>query len=312
MPPRRSIPRRVSDSFRVIRELDLSHQYERQAGSLALLVIVALLGVVVLKSDWLLRPPVAVLAEFESARGLSGGDAVLFAGVPVGRVREVRLVETGRVRVRMSIQRQHRPRRDARLSIAPVNLLGDVAIIYRPGADPNELPTDEILAGQAPEDLASQSLTLREQAEEIALAGRAFLARDLGDEVAAARSATNRARAAIASARGAPLAALSHAMLAGEALLASLDTLLADPMLDSASAGFREVSESAAPLIAGVSQTRERLDRILATVDSGHGNVGLARRDSALRHELEATRRALDDLLLKYTGRRPNRGEASK
>jgi ABC-type transporter Mla subunit MlaD len=312
MPPRRSIPRRVSDSFRVIKELDLSHQYERQAGSLALLVLVVLLGVLVLRSDRLLRPPVTVLAEFEAARGLAGGDAVLFAGVPVGRVKEVALVETGRVRVRMRIDRRHRPRRDARLAIAPVNLLGDVAVIYQPGTDPNELPDDEILAGQAPENLATQSLTLREQAEEIALAGRAFLARDYAAEVAAARSATARARAAIAAARDAPFTALNDAMSAGAAVLASLDTLLADPMLDSARAGLREVSASAAPLMAGVTETRERLAAILVAVDSGQGNVGLARKDSMLRRELEATRRALDDLLLKYTGRRPNRGEPSK
>jgi ABC-type transporter Mla subunit MlaD len=305
MLPRRSIPRRVSDSFRVIKELDLSHEYERQAGSLALLVLVAVIGVVVLKSDWLWRRPVTVLAEFEAARGLVGGDQVLMAGVPVGRVREVSLVEAGRVRVRMSIERDYRPRRDAHLVIAPVNMLGDVGVIYRPGTDPEELPGGEVLAGQAPVNLGAQSLALREHAEEIALQSRAFLARDFRSDIRVARAATDRARAALTSAQGAPRVALADALTAGTVLLASLDTLLADPMLDSARAGLREVGESAATLLAGLTETRERLDAIMARVDSGQGNVGLARRDSTLRRELAATRRALDDLLLKYTGRRP-------
>lgn len=305
MPSRRSLPQRVSNSFRVIKDLDFSHRYERQVGLLALLVVGGAILVAAAGGGWLWRRPVTVVAEFDGARGLSGGDVVLMAGVPVGRVRRVELVETGRVRVTMVVRREHRPRRDAALSIVAVNVLGDVAVSYQPGSDPTALPAGEMLAGRAPEDLGTRSLAVRQQAEDLVLSGRAFLRRDFAADVGAARAATARARAALANVRGAPLEALTDALIAGQAALGSLDSLVALVPVDSVRVRLAELGENAGALLAGVGDTRERLASIQARLDSGRGNVGLATRDSALRRELDATRRSLDDVLFKYTGRRP-------
>jgi phospholipid/cholesterol/gamma-HCH transport system substrate-binding protein len=307
MSPRRSIPQRVSDSFRVIRELDLSHQYERQAGMVVLLVLAVALVAVALAGGWLSsgRRPVRVMVEFTSANGLAGGDPVLLAGVPVGRVRRVELMETGRVRVVMYVQRRHRPRRDADFRVAPVNLLGDVAVSYRPGLDSAVVPDGTILAGRAPRDFAARTLALRETAEEIAVSARAFFRPELSADLAAARAATARAQAAVRSAPDAPVEALTQALAAGQASLAALDSLVARVPLDSVRADLSELGETAGALLTDVGETRARLADIQARLDSGQGNVGRALADDGLRRELEATRRSLDDLLFKYTGRRP-------
>jgi phospholipid/cholesterol/gamma-HCH transport system substrate-binding protein len=300
MPSRRSLPQRVSDSFRVIKELDLSHRYERQAGTVVFLVLAAGLVAATLAGGWLARGrrPVSVRVDFSAAQGLVGGDPVLLAGVPVGRVRRVELVEAGRVRVTMMIQRRYQPRRDAQFEIAAVNLLGDVAVSYRPGSDTTGLDSDEVLAGGAAEGFSAQMLAVREAAEEVALSARAFLRRDFQADVAAAQ-------AALAGARGPPVQALNEALRAGQAVLASLDSLTGNAALDSARGRLAELGGRADSLMAGVRDTRARLADIQARMDSGQGNVGRALRDSTLRRELDATQRSLDHLLFKYLGRRP-------
>jgi phospholipid/cholesterol/gamma-HCH transport system substrate-binding protein len=307
VPARRSLPQRVSDSFRVIKELDLSHQYERQAGTIVLLLAAAGIVVAAVAGGWLAseKRPVPVVVDFSAAQGLVGGDAVVMAGVPVGRVRRVELVESGRVRVSLVVQRRHRPRRDAQFEIRPVNMLGDVAVSYRPGSDSAFAPQGTVLAGRARQDFATRALALRETAAEVAVSARAFLRPDFRADVTAARRATDRARAALAGVRDAPLEALDEALAAGQHALASLDSLMQDAALDSARARLRGLGEQADGLLAGVTDTRERLAAIQARMDSGQGNVGLALRDRTLRRELDATRRSLDDLLFKYLGRRP-------
>jgi ABC-type transporter Mla subunit MlaD len=307
MPSRRSLPQRVSDSFRVIKELDLSHQYERQAGTIAFLVLAAGLVVATIAGGWLAggRRPVSVEVEFRAAQGLVGGDPVLLAGVPVGRVRRVELVEAGRVRVSMVIQRRHRPRRDAQFEITAVNLLGNVAVRYRPGTDTTPAAPGRVLAGRTPEDFSARMLAVRETGAEVAVSARAFLRRDFQGDVAAARAATGRAQAALAGVRGAPVQALTEALTAGQAMLASLDSLVRNAALDSARGRLAELGDRAGPLMTGVADTRARLAEIQARMDSGQGNVGRALHDSTIRRELDATRRSLDDLLFKYLGRRP-------
>jgi phospholipid/cholesterol/gamma-HCH transport system substrate-binding protein len=313
MPDRRSLPQRVSSSFRVIKDLDLSHEYERQAGTITLVLLGALVAVVAVTGGWVVRGsgPVTVIAEFDAARGLGGGDPVVLAGVPVGRVRRVELVEAGRVRVTMVVDREYRPRRDAAIEILALDLVGNVAVRYRPGADTAFLPEGRALAGRAPEGVATVLVSLREQAEEVALAGRAFLRRDLAADLAAARQATTRARGALRGVSSAPLEALEEALVAGQSALASLDALIADVPLERARLHLAELGEHAEPLLAGVEDVRERLTAIQARIDSGQGNVGRATRDSTLRWELRAARESLDHLLLKYTGRRPSSATAA-
>lgn len=306
MPSRRSIPQRVSDSFRVIKELDLSHVYERQAGSVTLLVLALAVGGAVV-GGWLAwgRGRVTVVAEFDGARGLVGGDPVVVAGVSVGRVRRVELVEPGRVRVTMVVERGRRPRRDASLAIVSLNLIGDVAVSYDPGGDTVYLSDGQLLAGRAPASLDAELVGLRERAEDAALASRAFLRPDFAADVADARAATTRAQAALASAGAAPAAALAEALAAGQAALRSLDSLVSRVPVDSTRVRLDELGTNAGELMAGVGAFQERLAAVQQRMARGEGNVGLATRDSALRVALAATRRSLDHLLLKYLGRRP-------
>jgi hypothetical protein len=205
----------------------------------------------------------------------------------------------------MVIQRRHRPRRDAQFEIAAVNLLGSVAVSYRPGTDTTLAAPGQVLAGRTAEDFSARMLSARETVAEVALSARAFLRQDLQGDVAAARAATRRAQAALAGVRGAPVQALTEALTAGQAVLASLDSLVLSAALDSAREGMAELGGRARPLMSGVADTRARLAAIQARMDSGQGNVGRALHDSTLRRELDATRRSLDDLLFKYLGRRP-------
>lgn len=301
---RRSLPQRMSDSFRVIRELDLSHRYERQAGTVTLAVGLLVVAAALL-AGWAVggRGPVRATVEFASAQGLSGGDPVVVAGVPVGRVRRVELTEPGRVRVTLTIRRSHRPHRDARFEIVSVNLVGGMAVVYRPGADTALLAADTVVVGDTPHDVGARIAELKGVVEDVAVGGRAFLRPDFAADLAAARAATARAHASLARAGAGPAAAAADALASGQAALAALDSLV--DRLPHDSARLSELGANLGDLMLGVGDARERLAAIQERIARGEGNLGRATRDSALRLELEAARLSLDHLLLKYLGRRP-------
>jgi hypothetical protein len=163
-------------------------------------------------------------------------------------------------------------------------------------------------------DFAARVVEVRQAAEGTAVAARAFLRRDFAADLAAARAATARAREALADVPRATRDALSEALTEGEAALRALDSLAARVPADSIKGGLAALGGNAGELMNGVGEVQARLATIQERIADGQGNVGLATRNGALRRELEATRRSLDDLLFKYLGRplggRPGGGAA--
>ncbi len=307
MPHRRSFPQRITDSFRVISELDLSHAYERQAGSLALIVLVG--AVVVSAVLWVqvLHPVVRteVLVEFPDVRGLVVGDRVQVAGVTVGRVHRVELLGPGRVLVGLRVDPSARPRRDAHAEIVALNLVGGNAVSFSPGVADDFLG-DVVLVGSAPASSAAMP-ALRAEAERVALAASVFARADLQRDVAAAQAATRRAMAALAQAPADSAAAATTAALAStDALFARLDSLVGS-LAGVDSTRLAHLGASAQDLAGGLAAIQERVAVLRERVDRGDGTLARSLHDDALRRELEATRRSLRLLQEKYLGRRPTR-----
>ncbi|MDH5197771.1 MAG: MlaD family protein, partial [Gemmatimonadota bacterium] len=158
MAKRRSLSDRVTDSFRVLTELDLSHAYERQAGTIALIVLGVAIVVALIVTGGRVggSDRIAFEAEVPSAGGLASGDPVLVRGVPVGRVEGVDLIGPGHVRVRLSVDPAYAPRRDASVVLVALDLVGSQGIMYERGVAADPLPADVPVVGAAPETLAEQ------------------------------------------------------------------------------------------------------------------------------------------------------------
>lgn len=305
--PRRRLSDRITDSFRVLTELDLSHAYERQAGTLAL-VFLAIVAVGALVISSRMRGPVhtPVVIEFPTSGGLARGDRVLVLGAPVGRVRDVRLLGPGRVQVTASVERPYAPRRDASAQILALDLVGTQAISYDPGVAPDPLPAGVAVAGTAAVTVTQQLASLREQAAEIAVQLRDFDPEVFREDLARTRRALARAQEAV---RAVPADSLARQLDGlfdeGRVLVARLDSLQAAFPAAALAAQRESLAANAAVLMEQVGAVQLSLAEVRERLAAGEGNVGRFQRDSTLRVELDGVRTSLRLLQEKLLGRRP-------
>jgi len=307
MPRRRSLSDRVTGSFRILTELDISHAYERQAGTLALIALAVVAVGVVLVSSLTGGPArVTVPIEFPSSGGLAAGDPVLLKGVRIGRVESVRLLGPGRVRVTTSLDPQYAPRRDATAEVLALDLVGNQAVTYDPGTAGQELPSGVPVVGAEPVTLTQQLATLREQAGEIAVRLRGFDPAEFREELERTQEAFARAqRAARAIPADSLAAAVAAVLVEGRGLVSRLDTLRAAFPAATIAAERDSLAANAAVLMDQVAEVQGSLGRLRTRMDEGEGNIGRFRQDSTLRVEVDAVRTSLRLLQEKLLGRRP-------
>jgi phospholipid/cholesterol/gamma-HCH transport system substrate-binding protein len=100
-----------------------------------------------------------VYADFTNASGLDPGSGIEIAGVHVGQVTDVRLVD-GRARVRLSLRSDLRLQEDAIASIQTKGLLGGRYIVITPGGSDQLIPPEgKIRETESPLDLPSLMAT---------------------------------------------------------------------------------------------------------------------------------------------------------
>ncbi|HEX9630951.1 MAG TPA: MlaD family protein [Gemmatimonadales bacterium] len=306
MPPRRSLGDRVTDSFRILTELDLSHAYERQAGTIALgvVLVLVLLGALVTGRRAAEHGTIAVPVDLPAAAGLARGDAVLVRGVRVGRVESIRLLSPGRVRVTLSVDEAHAPRVDADARLVALDLVGNQAVEYNPGRAATPLAADLPVAGSASVALNDRLAQLREQAAELLVGLRDVDPEALAAEVRRTRAALARAQAVARAFPTDSLAAAARVAAArGDSLIAGLAALRAAFPREEIRAHRDSLEVNAATLLAEVDDVQEALGRLREQAARQEGSAGRFR-DTTFRHELDAARTSLRLLLEKFGGRR--------
>ena len=310
MPQRRSLAKRVSDTFQVITELDLSHAYERQAGTVT--IVVALVVVIVgalLFGPRFVGPPtsIPVVVEFPEVAGLAAGNPVTVLGAKVGRVEAIDLQRQGHVRVTLSVRDRFAPRADAKAQVVALNLMGGRAVAYTPGTAAQLLPTGETITGSPSQALGEQLTALRRQAADL-LVGLRRVDRDaLGRDFRMVEAAVARSRAA---ARNFPADTvrvdLEVAFAATDSLLAHVRALLAALPGDSVHV-MDTLRVSAGQLMEQVANAQDAFSRVQTSLREGKGTAGRLQSDSALREAIAGVRRSLELLQLKFLGRVPDR-----
>jgi ABC-type transporter Mla subunit MlaD len=307
MPQRKSLADRVTDSFRAITELDLSHAYERQAGTVALIAAAVIAVSVLLVLRWTAGPRhQTVTMEFPSASGLSGGDPVLLFGAPIGRVHAVELLGPGRVRVSASLDATLAPRRDAAAEIIALDMVGNQAVSYHPGRAEEPLPAGAAVPGVTAPTPADHLAGLREQAAEITEQARAFDPAVFRGDLARLQDAMTRARASVHRFPADSLGTAIDGLLArGEMLVDRLGSLQAAFPRAELAAQRESLTASTAVLMEEVGAVQAGLGAIQDRVAAGEGNIGRFQQDSAFRTELDGVRLSLRLLQEKLLGRAP-------
>jgi ABC-type transporter Mla subunit MlaD len=308
MAARRSLRKRVSDTFQVISELGLTHSYERQAGTVTIIVVVALIVAVALATTWRrdVRTAVTqVTVEFPSVAGLASGNRVTMRGVRVGRVEHIKLEGQGHVLVTLSVRSAFAPRADATAEVVALDLVGSRAVAYVPGTAAEPLPAGQSIVGREPVTLAEQMTALRGQSADILAEWRGFDRIALGRRLSGVQVAVARTRAAAAAfPTDSVRVALEAAFRNTDSLLVHVRALAA-ALLGDSTKPLDTLRVSVGQLAEQAANVQDVLDRIQTSLREGEGTAGRVRSDRALREAIADVRHSLELLQLKFLGRVP-------
>ncbi|NIM52164.1 MAG: MCE family protein [Gemmatimonadales bacterium] len=293
--------------------MDLYYKQEITVGVL----VIAALAILISGLLWLTGRSfgaggrVIVPVQFESVGGLTVGDPVQLSGVSVGRVADIRLDEVRegvwRVRVRLEVNRDVRPRVDAEARIRSLDFLGAKYVDYSPGKAPDLLPDDEELRGVGESDIASSAVALTEEATRTLVRTQDLLSEEMASQVHLTLAAAQRALDVVARVGEGPMVRnAASALTSLQLAAASLDSTLSNPAINESVSQLDEITESVKEMADGLAAVTTSLNLLLQQMRSPEGTVGMALTDSTLYYDLHETLQSLK-LLLDDIRERPGR-----
>jgi len=302
-----------------------------KAGALIVLMLVLLIGSVtyVLFARGVFQPTQRVVLVADDSEGVSVGMDMTFAGFAIGRVARIELADDGRARILVDV-----PERDARwLRTSSIftlerSLVGGTRLrAYSGVLDDPPLPDGAertVLRGDAAAEIPQLTAAVRDLLGNLNALTRADapLARSLDHvEVATGRLAGPQGMAALVTGNEADARRLLQAIERSNALLARLDSLVANadrqvfgqgqpPGPEGRPAGLvGDVQATVRQLDALLADTRgslKKLDAVLVEAQGVAANTREATVDlTALRSEVEASLRRVDGLILDLNRRWP-------
>src|SRR3954471_22307802 len=119
-------------------------------GLLLFFAAIAFMG----KQGTLFNKTFTVSAVFKNVEGLKDGDAVWLSGVRIGIVKDVKIVEEGKVVVRMSLREKQNEfiRKDATANIGSDGLVGNKIVVIRPGTSQQVIHDEDTINSFSPTD----------------------------------------------------------------------------------------------------------------------------------------------------------------
>ncbi|SRR6266487_375358 len=231
---------------------------------------------------------------FENVAGLKKGDPVLVSGVRVGRVEGVHLERTGKVTVTLSVAPDVRPRIDATVSIAPLDLLGAKFIKYSPGVREEPWPDGRPFVGTQEQELTDMAQGVAQRANELLGNANTFVSPQLSQDLHNTMIAVQRAMSVVGEAPDGPFVKQTTRTLAAtERVMVRVDSLLGSSTgkhLDSLSANL-------ATLTNHLGSATVAIDTLLRRMNRGEGTLGKLASDSTLYNDLHGLSVALTALL---------------
>ena len=231
---------------------------------------------------------------FENVAGLKKGDPVLVSGVRVGRVEGVHLERTGKVTVTLSVAPDVRPRIDATVAIAPLDLLGAKFIKYSPGVREEPWPDGRPFVGTQEQELTDMAQGVAQRANELLGNANSFVSPQLSQDLHNTMVAVQRAMTVVGDAPDGPfLRQTTKTLAATERVMQRVDSLLGSSTgkhLDSLSANL-------ATLTNHLGSATVAIDTLLRRMNRGEGTLGKLASDSTLYTDLHNLSVALTALL---------------
>lgn len=302
-----------------------------KAGALIALLLTLLLGSVayVLHARGVFEPTQRVVLVADDSEGVSVGMDMTFAGFAIGRVARIELADDGRARILVDVpQADARWLRTSSIFTLERSLVGGTRLrAYSGVLDDPPLPDGaerSVLRGDAAAEIPQLTAAVRDLLGNLNALTRsdAALARSLDHvEVATGRLAGPQGMAGMVTGNEADARRLLQAIERSNALLARLDSLVANADRqvfgqgqptgpDGRPAGLvGDVRATVRQLDALLADTRgslQKLDAVLVEAQGVAANTREATTDlTALRAEVEASLRRVDGLILDLNRRWP-------
>jgi phospholipid/cholesterol/gamma-HCH transport system substrate-binding protein len=267
------------------------------------LVVTAAIVVTVLGSLWLARGGLSkgypLYAKFPWGAGLKQGQPVLLVGVSVGYVDEVDLHQDGTLVTTLRVQNHYQVPVTSKATVVANGIFGDMAIALTPSKpDPRSFKSGDTipvgpsspgiaeLTGKADSVMRSvNAITAALEHEMVATGG----IRDLRSTI----GATNRLVADFSAIANEQSRQLTATMTSLRRATSAIDPA----KVDSTLANFQTTSANLAQLSAQVKETSQKLDAVLAKVDSGPGSAAMLINDPGAYNDVRALLQRMDSLI---------------
>ena len=267
------------------------------------LVVTVAVVVTVLGSLWLARGGLSkgypLYAKFPWGAGLKQGQPVLLVGVSAGYVDNVDLHQDGTLVTTLRIQKNYQVPITSRATVIPNGIFGDMAVALTPSKpDPRSYkPGDTVPIGPSSAGIAEltakadsvmrsvNSITTALQHELVATGG----IRDLRNTI----GATNRLVVEFSAIAEEQSRQLSATMTSVRRATGAINPAKVDSTLTN----FQTTSANLAQLSAQVKETSQKLDAVLAKVDSGPGSAAKLINDPGAYNDVRGLLQRMDSLL---------------
>lgn len=283
--------------------MDLHYKREVTVGTLVVLGFVAF----VVGSMWLkgkdFKAGEHTQIIFPDVGNLKVASPVAVAGVQVGKVQSIELVDPEHVRVAISLPETVQPKVDATATIVSLSLTGDVGIDFDPGHG-RPLGRGQVVQGSVAPGFGDITAKLSARADTVLRGVQQLvdtqMVRQLRATSAAAQAtllAAQRTMELYGNPDRGPTAELTKTMTQFRQLGLRLDSTLASPGLQRARQRSDSLTQSLNAMSAQFAVTGARLDSILAKVQHGDGTLGKLASDSMLYHNIVRLTASLDTLM---------------
>ena len=281
--------------------MEVRYKEEVAVGAMVIIgLIVFTMGMFWLTGRSIVSKGVAVQVVFKNVMGLKEGDPVRISGVKKGQVDHVELAGVGKVTVRVRLDPDVAPHRDATATVASADFLGAKFVDYNPGsADSALLGPGKPISGLAEEQLADVAVRAASSANQlIEGVNKGLNPGELAQDVHNTLIATQRGMNALTQvAKGPTVDQAKTTLQAVERVMARLDTVLGASGAATTGRHLDTLTTNLAQLTGQLSAATSSLNDVLGKMNRGDGTLGKMATDTMLYKNLSATLASLTALL---------------
>ena len=231
--------------------------------------------------------------------GLKQGQPVLLSGVNIGIVDDIMFERRGYVVVKLNIQKKYKVPVGTTATVEPNGLFGDMEIALRPSVVTSQsfATGDTVPSGKAPPtiaDLTARGDTIARTSQDVAKSSDVQLTGPNGgiQDLRTTMQSLNRLAAQLAVIAAEQSRELTRTQLVLRRSISGIDSA----SLDSTTRYLKTTSANAARLTMTLDSTTQRMNHILAALDSGQGTAGKLLKDTLLYADLRRLVSHMDTL----------------